>query len=98
LLNFEVIAVVEKGFNTDIVVEGSKYHIQTEDWGHANPFLVTQIFRNGAVVKSIKTSYREVFVQSDYQGQQALRLAMREQHQKILDRLLSGQLEFSSVK
>ncbi len=84
---------MEKGFNTDISVEGAQYHIQTEDWGDANPFLVTRVFKEGAVVKSFKTSYREVYAKSPKADRQAIRLAMRDQHERILDRLVSGQLE-----
>lgn len=89
---------MEKGFNTDISVEGSRYHVQTEDWGHANPFLVTRIFRDGAVIKSIKTPYREILERSTKFDQQVIRLAMRDQHDRILDRLVSGQLDSASLK
>ena len=83
---------MEKGFNTDISLAGNEYHVQTEDWGHGNPFLVTRIFKDGAVVKSIKTPYREILEKTKTFDQQAIRLAMRDQHDKILDRLVSGQL------
>jgi hypothetical protein len=89
---------MEKGFNTDISLAGTRYHIQTEDWGHANPFLVTRIFRDGAVVKSIKTPYREIVERSRNFDQQAIRQAMREQHERILDRLVSGQFSSAPVK
>ena len=89
---------MEKGFNTDISLEGTRYHVQTEDWGHANPFLVTRIFRDGAVIKSIKTPYREILEQAKTFDQQAIRLAMRDQHERILDRLVSGQLDASPLK
>jgi hypothetical protein len=83
--------LVEKGFNSDISVSGLTYHVQTEDWGSVNPFLVSQVFYNGAVLKSIKTSYSDVLPKgSDSEGK-SIRLAMRIQHQKILDLLASGQ-------
>lgn len=89
---------MEKGFNTDISLEGSRYHVQTEDWGHANPFLVTRIFKEGAVIKSIKTPYREIIQKVKNFDQQAIRLAMRDQHERILDRLVSGQLDATPLK
>ncbi len=89
---------MEKGFNTDISLEGSRYHVQTEDWGHANPFLVTRIFKEGAVIKSIKTPYREIILKVKNFDEQAIRLAMRDQHERILDRLVSGQLDATSAK
>ena len=84
---------MEVGFNTDVVVEGIKYHVQTEDWGRQNPFLVTQVLSNGAVLGSIKTSYWQVLPKGQYSDEQAIRLALKEQHQKILDRVLSGHLD-----
>lgn len=83
---------VEKGFNSDIVVGGSTYHIQTEDWGRENPFLVSRVFCNGAVVKSVKTAYVKVLPQGPSADPKAIRFALRCQHEQILDLLVSGQL------
>jgi hypothetical protein len=87
---------VEKGFNSDVVFKGMNFHVQTEDWGRENPYLVSRVYQNGAVIKSIKTSYAEVLGPSRFVrvsgDSQAIRLALREQHQRILDLLLSGQL------
>jgi hypothetical protein len=87
---------VEKGFNSDVVFKGMSFHVQTEDWGRENPYLVSRVYQNGAVIKSIKTPYAEVLGNSRLlrlsEDTQAIRLALREQHQRILDLLLSGQL------
>jgi hypothetical protein len=83
---------MEKGFNSDVAWRGVGYHVQTEDWGQQNPFLVTRVFRDGAVVKSIKTSYQEIFPRSPVADTKAIKLAMKIQHQQILDLLLSGHL------
>lgn len=83
---------MQKGFNSDVAVQGTQYHVQTEDWGFENPYLVSRIFKNGAVVKSVKTSYEEVLPETRQADANSIRLAMRLQHQKILDLLLSGQL------
>ena len=87
---------MEKGFNSDVIFKGMDFHIQSEDWGIENPFLVSRIYQNGAVIKSIKTSYTEVLGSGPMNrfrlDVQAIRLALRDQHQKILDLLLSGQL------
>lgn len=91
---------MEKGFNSDVVFKGMNFHVQSEDWGHENPYLVSRVYQNGAVIKSIKTPYSEVL--RPFAGSfrtvrmnvdpEAIRLALREQHQKILDLLMSGQL------
>jgi hypothetical protein len=54
--------------------------------------LVSRVFHNGAVVKSIKTAYHEVLPQGPRTEARAIRLAMKIQHQQILDLLLSGKL------
>lgn len=84
--------MVEKGFNSDVAWRGTEYHVQTEDWGAGNPYLVSRVFQNGAVVKSIKTSYSEVLPPGIAAESRAIRLAMKIQHQEILDLLLSGKL------
>ena len=83
---------IEKGFNTDISLSGISYHIQTEDWGHKNPYLVSRIFRNGAVVKSIKTSYTDVLPQGIQSSRESVKWAMETQHHRILDLLAEGQM------
>ena len=83
---------MEKGFNSDISWLGSEYHVQTEDWGMQNQYLVSRVFHNGAVVKSIKSSYEEVLPRGPASDAKTIRLAMKIQHQQILDLLVSGQL------
>jgi hypothetical protein len=85
---------VEIGFNTDLELNGNRYHIQTEDWGRRNPFFVTTIFHNGAVLKSVKTSYWQVLPDGPVADTQAIRLALKDQHKRILDRLISGQFSW----
>lgn len=87
---------MEKGFNSDVIFKGMNFHVQTEDWGNGNPYLVSRVYQNGAVIKSVKTPYSEVLGPSRAtrlrDEVQAIRLALRQQHEKILDLLLSGQL------
>ncbi len=83
---------MEKGFNTDLEVQGGVYHVQTEDWGKYNPYLVSRIFKNGAVVKSIKTGYGEVLPSGKTSSTKLIKLAMKVQHNKILDLLVDGKL------
>ncbi|MBC86367.1 MAG: hypothetical protein CL677_04235 [Bdellovibrionaceae bacterium] len=83
---------MEKGYNTDIDHSNGSYHVQTEDWGMDNPYLVSRVYQNGRVLKSLKIPYAEILPPSQRQSGQAVRLAMKIQHQKILDLLVSGQL------
>lgn len=84
---------MQKGHNSDIQVRGRSYHVQTEDWGNQNPFIVTRVFAGGAVLKTIKVPYAEALRGGPTNDQEAVRLALRQQHHRILDQLVSGQLE-----
>ena len=81
---------MQKGFNSDINVRGQKYHVQTEDWGMQNPFVVSRIFCNGAVLKTIKTPYETVLRLGSNQADEAIKLALRRQHSNIIDTLMAG--------
>lgn len=81
---------MQKGFNSDITVRGQKYHIQTEDWGQQNPYLVSRIFCNGAVLKTIKTPYETVAKTESIHWEEAVKTALRKQHSNIIDKLMAG--------
>lgn len=83
---------VQKGYNSDVIYRGLTFHVQTEDWGRENPFLVSRVYQAGAVIKSFKTHYSEVLSRLQSREPDSIRMAMREQHQQILDLLVSGQL------
>lgn len=87
------ICKMQKGFNSDLQVRGKNYHIQTEDWGEQNPFVVTRVFCSGAVLKTIKTPYTEALRGGPAKISEAVKLALRQQHQRTLDQLLAGQLD-----
>lgn len=81
---------MQKGYNSDIQVKGQTYHVQTEDWGSQNPFLVSRIFLNGAVVKTIKTPHDEALRGGAVKTTEALQTALKQQHNRVLDQLFSG--------
>ncbi len=81
-----------KGLNSDVMVLGTTYHIQTEDWGRGNPYLVSRVYLNGAVVKSVKTPYTDLPAEQGRIDTKALLDALRNQHEKILDLVVSGQI------
>lgn len=86
IYNFDML----KGYNTDLNVRGQSYHVQTEDWGTQNPFLVTRIFKNGAVLKTVKVSHQDALYSGPALASDGLERALRVQHQRILDQLMSG--------
>lgn len=81
---------MQKGHNSDITVRGQKYHIQTEDWGKQNPYVVSRVFCNGAVLKTIKTPYNFIILQSPATADEAIKVAVQKQHDHIIDILMSG--------
>lgn len=83
---------MQKGFNSDILYKGATYHVQTEDWGTANPFFVSQVFKQGAVLRTIKIPYTKVLPRGIASDTKAICVALETQHQSILDLLVSGQL------
>jgi len=83
---------MQKGFNSDINVKGKSYHVQTEDWGNQNPFLVSRIFCNGAVIKTIKIGYEQALQAGPVQNPEAIKIALKRQHHSVLDQLVAGQL------
>lgn len=83
---------MQKGFNSDITVRGKNFHVQTEDWGRDNPFLVSRVFSNGAVLKTIKVSYLDALKGGPANEAEALKIALKKQHHKVLDAVMSGEL------
>lgn len=81
---------MQKGFNSDITVRGQRYHIQTEDWGLQNPFVVSRIFINGAVMKTIKTPYETVLRTGSTRQDDAIKTALHRQHSHVIDTLMAG--------
>ncbi len=81
------------GFNHNFRHKGEVFHIQTEDGGQKNPRIVTQLFRGGTVLGSLKQSYDELLGSEDLYPQVESR--MQEQHKNMLRRLRSGEFDES---
>lgn len=84
---------MQKGFNSDVSYKGCTYHVQTEDWGLQNPYIVSRIFRNGAVVMTLKKAYSEIPDIAAKQTDTLIKQAVRRQHGDMVDRLISGRLQ-----
>jgi hypothetical protein len=84
--------LMQKGFNSDINARGMQFHVQTEDWGQDNPYLVSRVFCNGAVVKTLKTSYVDALKNQSIKDNQAIQQALRHQHNQVIDQIYSGQI------
>lgn len=83
---------MEKGLNSNVTYEGVEYHIQTEDWGVENCYLISQVFREGVVERSVRVFYKDIFEEEGSIDKDSIQFALKIQHQHILDLLLSGKL------
>ncbi len=79
-----------KGFNSDLKIRGQSYHIQTEDWGLDNPYIVSRVFTNGAVTKTVKTPYNKALPHGAAATRENLSVALQKQHSEVIDGLYSN--------
>ena len=73
------------GLNTDIVHQGKTLHVQTEDVGDAQRYLVTHLFLAGSIIDSRRLDYEEGLSKEELKG------LIRTQHQGVIRAILSGQ-------
>lgn len=79
------------GFNTNIRYQGRIFHVQTEDSGEANPYIITLLYEGGAILFSKKRSYESELASEDLES--SVRALMEEQHRAMVQALKSGALE-----
>jgi hypothetical protein len=78
------------GFNHNIRYKDRVFHVQTEDTGLGQPFLVTQVFIGGHLVAIEKSSYADVLeakLEQDKRNDQ-IRSRMQDQHKRLLKNLV----------
>lgn len=80
------------GINSNVVVDGVEFHVQTEDLGPRYGHLVTDVFRDGgSVVKSVKLDYSQLTDRSNLQA--VLPRLMKAHHAKLIRGLQRGRLD-----
>lgn len=84
------------GYNTNVPYKGRSYHVQTEDRGLTNPCIVTLLYHQGAILRSIKTSYSHIIEHPDFEKE--LRNLMKHQHRGMIRELISGKCEVEQVE
>lgn len=80
------------GFNSDVRVGDTLYHVQTEDRGTAHPFVDTIIYTQGRVVHRRTFSYQDLLGSSELSAA-ALRQRVEEQHRGVVEELRAGTLK-----
>lgn len=83
------------GFNTDLRVGNTVYHVQTEDRGDVNPVIDTTIYSKGRILHRRVNSYKEFRETPDF-NPAAIRERLELQHRAIIDELRSGALELEA--
>lgn len=79
------------GYNTNISHKGKQYHVQTEDSGLKSHSIVTLLYHQGAILRSVKTSYANIIGSPDFEKQ--LRNIMKCQHREAIRELITGKNE-----
>lgn len=79
------------GYNTNIPYKGRVYHVQTEDSGLNNPHIITLLYFQGAILRSVKTGYVHIVGSADFEEQ--LRNLMKHQHREMIRELITGKCE-----
>ncbi len=83
------------GLNTNVTYAGVEYHIQTEDLGGHNPYVLTLVFRAGAIIAREKINYREIL--GDGAPEVRIKQLMDQQHQRIIKNIQAGQPQASAA-
>jgi hypothetical protein len=78
------------GLNTNVNCNGIGFHVQTEDLGRANPYVLTLVFRGGAIVAREKVNYRELL--GDRPSDAQVKALMDQQHTRITKQVMAGEV------
>ncbi len=76
------------GYNHNIIHKGITFHVQTEDSGRDNPFIITHLFIGGNIIATKKTSYMDIIKINDLE--KIVADIMKEQHKKMVMELRDG--------
>jgi len=83
--------MVVVGFNHNFRYRGELFHVQTEDSGRKNPFVVTLLYKGGTILASKKTSYADI-LKIDHL-ERVVEELMKDQHREMLRRLKGGEFD-----
>lgn len=80
------------GINSNVVVNGVEFHVQTEDMGPRHGHLITQVFRDGGcVIKSVRLDYSQHLDKPNLQA--VLPRVMKAHHAKVIRSLQLGRMD-----
>ncbi len=80
------------GSNTNVRYRGKIFHVQTEDSGRKNPHIISHVYFGGTILASEKREYADL-LDSTQDLETDVKTLIEDQHQKMLQRLKSGELD-----
>lgn len=83
------------GFNSDVRLGDTVYHVQTEDRGAAHPFIDTTVYVGGRVLYRRSTSYRDL-LSSAGASEALLQQRLETQHRGVVEELRGETLKFEA--
>jgi hypothetical protein len=83
------------GHNTNVTVDGTVFHVQTEDRGIASAVLDTTVHCRGRVLHRRTTKYLDL-LPLDADREQALKIRLDDQHHTLVEELRSGALKIEA--
>ena len=85
------------GFNSNVRVGDTVYHVQTEDRGPSHPFLDTVVYVAGRVVHKRSSSYNDLTAgkATGETLEELLHGRLSQQHREVMAQLEAGTLEFN---
>src|ERR1700682_2036671 len=82
------------GHNSNVTVNGTIFHVQTEDRGTANAVIDTTVHCLGRVLHRRKASYLDL-LPLNADSEQALKLRLDEQHRAVMEEWRAGALQLA---
>ncbi len=83
------------GHNTNVTLEGTIFHVQTEDRGITTAIIDTTVHCRGRVLHRRTSKYLDL-LPLDADREHALKIRLDDQHQTVLDELRSGALKIEA--
>ncbi len=84
------------GFNSDVPVGDTVYHVQTEDRGIARPFIDTVVYARGRVVHRRTSSYEDLLGSGEL-SEPAVQHRVEQQHRAVIEELRAGVLQLEAA-
>ena len=78
------------GFNTEIMLEGTVYHVQTEP--RKEEGIETSVYVKGAVIHSLRTSHHDLVDTPQY-SEQKFRELLEDQHRLVIAEIRAGKIK-----